>query len=271
MQVEDLELDRNGVSPPPQPSPSERNWNPTLIVAAIVLAVAGGALARWWTLRSADTPPQNTAPVTRATDVPIAGPAVTLPPLDQMDPFLRTLLGALSARPELAAWLATDDLIHQMAFTIDRVSRGGSPASELRVLAPQTEFTQRRSGRVRQIDPASYRRYDGLAETFASVDPAAVATAYRTIQPRLNEAYVGLGRGGTSVDVAVQQALDVLIATPIPSEPLTLIEGKGATWAYADPDLEALDPAQKHLLRMGPQNAARVIETLKAVRQRLAS
>ncbi len=271
MEVDDLELDRDGVSPPPQPSPSERTWNPTLIVAAIVLAVAGGALARWWTLRSADTPAQDAAPVTRATDVPITGPAVTLPPLDQMDPFLRTLLGALSARPELAAWLATDDLIHQMAFTIDRVSRGGSPASELRVLAPQTEFTQRRNGRVRQVDPASYRRYDGLAETFASVDPAAVAAAYHTIQPRLNEAYVSLGRGGPGVEVAVQQALDVLIATPIPAEPVTLIEGKGATWAYADPDLEALDPAQKHLLRMGPQNAARVIETLKAVRQRLAS
>ena len=73
------------------------------------------------------------------------------------------------------------------------------------------------------------------------------------------------------MDVAVQQALDVLIETPIPSGPVELVEGKGATWAFADPALERLDPAQKQLLRMGPRNAARVIETLKAVRQQLQS
>jgi hypothetical protein len=242
-----------------------------LVVAALVVAVAVGALARWWTLRGTDDAAPAAPVAARGTDVPIASAAPPLPPLDQMDPYLRTLLGALSSRPELAAWLATDDLIHQMAFTIDRVSRGSSPASELGVVAPQGEFASRRSGRERQVDPASYQRYDGLAETLASVDPAAVAAAYRTIRPRLNEAYLSLGRGETSVDVAVQQALDVLIATPIPQGPVMLMEGRGATWAYANPDLEALDPAQKHLLRMGPQNAARVIEVLKAVRQQLAS
>jgi len=59
------------------------------------------------------------------TDVPLAS-APALPPLDQMDPYLRTLLRGLSTRPELAAWLATDNLIQQMALTIDRVSRGAS-------------------------------------------------------------------------------------------------------------------------------------------------
>ena len=106
-----------------------------------------------------------------------------------MDRYLRTLLGALSARPELAAWLATDDLIYQAAWTIDRVSRGNSPASELRVLAPKDEITTARAGRTRRLTDASYQRYDGIAETLASVDAGAVATAYRTIRPRLNEAY----------------------------------------------------------------------------------
>ena len=269
--VDDLDLDRDGVRPPLLPPEPERGWKPWLVGAAVLLAVAGGALARWWTLRTAtgDAPVASTAPAaTSATDVPLAT-AVTLPPLEQMDPYLRALLGALSARPELAQWLATDDLIHQMAFTIDRVSRGASPASELGVLAPDTEFATRRVGRVRQVDESSYARYDGLAETLATVDPGAVAAAYRTIQPRLNEAYISLGRTESSVDVAVQQALDVLIATPIPAGPITVVEGRGATWAFADRDLEALDPAQKHLLRMGPRNAARVIETLKQVRQRL--
>jgi hypothetical protein len=271
MPPDDLELDRDGVTPPPLAPAPERTWNPWLIGAAVVLAVAGGALVRWWTLpaRTGDAPNAASAPVA-STDVPI-DPAANLPPLDQMDPYLRTLLGALSARPELAAWLATDDLIYQMAWTIDRVSRGASPVSELRVIAPEAELSTERAGRRQRLTQASYQRYDGLAETLASIDPAAVATAYRTIRPRLNEAYRSLGQTESSVDVAVQQALDVLIATPVPSGPIEVVEGKGATWQFADPALEALHPAQKHLVRMGPSNASRVVQALVEVRRRLQS
>jgi hypothetical protein len=272
MSVDDLELDRDRATPPPSPPEPAREWPLGLVAAAVVLAILGGALARWWTLGS--TPePSPAAPAAAATvgGEPVSAGGVTLPPLDQMDAFLRALLGALSTRPELAAWLATDDLIHQMAFTVDRVSRGGSPAQELGVLAPDTPFTTRRVGGVRQVDESSYGRYDGLADTLAGVDPAAVAAAYRTIQPRLQEAYASLGRTGSHVDVAVQQALDILVATPMPDGPIAVVEGRGAMWVFADPALEALDPAQKHLLRMGPRNAARVIETLKQVRQRLPS
>ena len=137
------------------------------------------------------------------------------------------------------------------------------------MIAPEAELTTERAGRRYRLTQASYQRYDGLAETLASIDPAAVATAYRTIRPRLNEAYRSLGQAESSVDVAVQQALDVLIATPVPSGPIEVVEGKGATWAFADPALEALPAAQKHLLRMGPRNASKVVQALVQVRQRL--
>lgn len=269
MPVDDLELDPDGAPPPVLAPAPERSWNRWLVGAAVVLAIAGGALARWWTLPAAPTPATTeSSPPVASTDVPL-DPAVNLPPIDQMDPYLRALLGALSARPELAAWLATDDLIYQAAWTIDRVSRGASPAGELGVLAPKEDIATGRAGRVRHITEASYQRYDGIARTMASVDPEAVAKAYRTIRPRLDEAYRSLGQTEGSVDVAVQQALDLLIATPIPSGPIEVVEGKGATWMFADPALEALPAAQKHLLRMGPANASAIVQALVQVRQRL--
>ncbi len=269
MPVDDLELDRGGVTPPPPPpleAPSYTKW----IVAAIVAVAVLGGVARWWTMRE----PPAAAPVAEAPVVPAPAPeppAIVLPPLDDMDPFLRTLLGALSSRPELARWLATDNLIRQMAAMIDRVSQGASPARDLKVIAPNEGITTEGRGRTRTISDASYRRYDGIAATVTSMDPAAVATAYRTIRPRLNEAYVALGRTDTDVDVAVRRALDLLIATPIPNGPVTIVEGKGATWAYADPALESLQPAQKQLLRLGPANAARVVTLLTAVREQIGS
>jgi hypothetical protein len=267
----DLELDRGGVPPPVLPPPPETDWR-WWILGAVVLAMIGGGLARWWTMDRTsvpETPPpaaSSAPPPAATTPTP---PAVELPPFEQMDPFLRALLGALSARPELARWLATDQLLLQMAAAIDRVARGDTPAPDLKVLAPAEAFTPATRGRVREIGPDSFRRYDCLAETLAGIDPAAAVRAYRTIQPRLDEAYRRLGRAESGVDVAVRQALDVLIATPIPDGPLRIEEGRGATWRFADPALESLPPAQKQLLRMGPQNAARIIDTLRQVRQQL--
>jgi hypothetical protein len=272
MGVDDIDLDRDGLPPPPLPPPPPDTSQAPWIVGAILLAVLIGGAARWWTGRDAGPEPAVAVPAATPPAADAAPPAaVPLPPLDEMDPFLRTLLGTLSTRPELARWLATDGLIRQMAMIVDRVAQGGTPARDLKVMAPEGTFGVTGGGRTRTVPPDTYRRYDGIADTIASLDPAAVATAYRTIRPRLAEAYTALGRSDTDVDVAVRRALDVLIATPIPDGPVTVVEGKGATWAYADPALERLDPVQKQLLRLGPDNAARVITLLTAVRQQLAS
>jgi hypothetical protein len=271
--LDDQQLRPSPESPgePPPESGSRR-----LFVIAVVVGLLAGGLGAWWWISGRPAPPAT--PVaesqpTTGTDQPLsapAEPAVELPPLMEMDPFLRTLLGALSARPELAAWLATDDLIRQLASAIDRVSRGGSPARDLAVLAPQATFSVRRSGRQVTLDPAAYRRLDGVAETVASLDPEAVARAYRTILPRLEEAYRGLGYPSGHVDAAVDEALRVLLDTPIVQDPVRLIEGPGATWLFADPDLESLDPAQKQLLRMGAANVERIQTKLHALRGAVA-
>ncbi len=130
-------------------------------------------------------------PRRRSTSRPL--PPVNLPPLDQMDGFLRPLLSALSSRPELARWLATDDLVRQLAMAIDQAATGASPARDFKVIAPTTPFVPAGRGLRRTIDPASYRRYDGLVQTVTSIDASSVAKIYKTIHPRLNEAYRSLG------------------------------------------------------------------------------
>jgi hypothetical protein len=148
---------------------------------------------------------------------------------------------------------------------VDRLANPAWPAKDMRVLTPDADFAIVARGRGRAIDPASYRRYDGLADTVASLDAASVARIYRTIKPRLSEAYRALGRSDSDLDAAVAVALDKLASTPTVPDPVAVREGKGATWAFVDPALEALDPAQKHLLRMGPANQARVQAKLKEI------
>jgi len=233
----------------------------------LVLLLGGGA---WWMSR--DEKPANVTPVAvTATEAPITAPPppAPLPPLDRMDPLMRLLLSALSARPELARWLATDNLVQQLAAAIDKASLGKSSSKEFKAIAPAGPFVISRASGRRTIDPAGYRRYDGLVETVTSSDASAVARVYKTIRPRLNEAYRNIGHPGGDVDRAVGQALDILIDTPVVRQPIAVVEGSGARWAYADPKLESLTQTQKQLLRMGPDHVDALLVWLRALRNGL--
>jgi hypothetical protein len=239
-----------------------------IIAIVLVLFLAGGA---WWMSRP-PAPPANASPKAVAgTEVPIdrPPPPVDLPPLDRMDAFLRPLLSALSSRPELARWLATDDLVRQLAMAIDQASGGDSPARDFKVIAPASPFVPAGRGSRHSIDPASYKRYDGLAQTITSIDASKVAQIYKTIRPRLNDAYRSIGHPEGNVDAAVNKTLDILIDTPDVKNPIALTEGSGAGWAFADADLEELAPSQKQLLRMGPVHADAIKVWLRALQNAL--
>ncbi len=241
-----------------------------IIGALLVLFIAGGA---WWMSRRPATVAENTSPAAvTATEAPIDKPAESPlpppPPLSEMDAYLRPLLAALSSRPELARWLATDDLVRQLAMAIDQAAVGGSPARDFKVLAPETRFTTTGRAPQRTIDPASYGRYDGLVGTVTSIDAPAVARIYRAIRPRLNEAYQGLGHPDGDVDRAIKNALDILLDTPVVQDPVRVVP-QGGAWAYADPELEELAPTQKQILRMGPAHTEAVLTWLRALQRAL--
>lgn len=239
---------------------------PIAIIAGILIVIISGGI--WWFSRSASS--SNTSPaVVTGTEAPIdspkgATPPVTLPPLAQMDGFLRPLLEALSDRPELAKWLATDDLVRQMAMAIDQASTGDSPARDLKVLKPAGTFTATRRGTRSTIDPASYKRYDGLVQTITSMDAAKVAGIYKTIRPRLSEAYQQAGNPGGNVESALLKTIDILLDTPTVKDPVDVL-GSGL-YLFTNDDLESLLPTQKQLLRMGPANVEKLQAWLKTFR-----
>jgi hypothetical protein len=165
----------------------------------------------------------------------------------------------------MANWLATDDLVRQLAAAIDQASAGGSPARDFKVIAPSSAFAARGGGDRRTIDPASYQRYDGLVRTVTSIDASRVAQIYNTIRPRLNEAYRAMGHPEGNVDAAIQRTIAILLDTPAIKDPIAVTADGHAGWAFANNDLEDLAPTQKQLLRMGPANADAVKVWLRAL------
>lgn len=242
-----------------------------IIAIALVVFLAGGA---WWMSRDTKAPAaaQNATPAaTVATEAAVPKTEalpLKLPPMEEMDAFLRPLLGALSSRPELANWLATDDLIGQLASAIDQAAVGGSPARDLKVIKPAGPFNVSGRGNQRFIDAASYHRYDSLVQTVTSIDATRAAVLYKTIRPRLNDAYRGMGNPAGDVDRAIAQVFDILLDTPIVTDPIPIVADEGA-WMFADEDLESRPPAQKQLLRMGAANVERIQVWLRALQNAL--
>ena len=195
---------------------------------------------------------------------PESVPATTLPPLAESDAVVRELAGGLSQHPGLSGWLSGQGLIQRFVAVVDNLAEGTSPRPHLLFLAPEASFqTVTRNGRL-YVDPRSYGRYDGVADVLASLDPRAAVGLYRQLQPLCEEAYRELGHPPGRFDDVLAKAIQTLLATPVVEGEIELTP-KVVTYAFADPRLEALSPAQRHLLRMGPRNVRLIQGELRAL------
>ncbi len=240
----------------------------------IVVGVLAVAVFAWWYFGSRGKSLPVNAPVSESEGVvqpPAAarnpaepGEAIDLPPLDESDAVVRSLVERLSSHPQVAAWLTTDHLIRNMAVTVANIASGETPARHLRVVRPIGPFAVRQSNGETWLDQASYRRYDNLASAADSLDARGVARFYATVKPRLDEAYRDLGSAEPEFDTTLQRAIVALLKTPIVDGDIRL-RADSVSYKFADPALEGLSKAQRQFLRMGPRNMRTVKAKLREV------
>lgn len=205
----------------------------------------------------------GSAPLAQA--VPSAAPAVPLPSLDDSDAVVRQLAAGLSARPELARWLSRTALVRTLTVVVVNVADGETPRPHLDFLAPKLRYrAARRPARLIAPDPAGFAGYDLFADTVASVDATAAAKAYRGLAPLFEAAYVELGHPEGGFPAALDRATRALLAVPVLRDDVELVP-HAVGFRYADPKLEALTPAQKQFLRIGPRNVRLVQGKLREV------
>ncbi len=266
MDLKDYELRADGESPPPEPGASRPRAG---IVVALLLIVAAIGAGYWYLLRPSTTPvsqappaKQEPAPAPAATPLGAEPESVEVPPLDESDGVVRDLVRELSTHPRVLAWLATDGLIRNFSVVVENIASGQTPAKHLQVLRPTSPFSTTGTGTDVRVDPASYERYTPVADAVASVDAQAAARVYATLKPRIEEAHRELSP--EPFDRTLERAIVRLLETPIPAGGEQVVP-RGAGYQYADPRLEALSPAQKLLLRMGPRNARIVQDKLREI------
>ncbi len=239
-------------------------------MAAVALLAAGWLSYLWLAPQTPEVAPgpelvepladeAQTAPAEPAAPEPgiDEAPAETLPALDESDAWLGAEAAKLSQDPALAPWLASGDLVRRFVASVDNVADGESPRAHLPFLAPREPFRAvTREGRT-VTDPRSFARWDAVGQAVASLDAGRCAELYRRAKPLVDDAFRALGEGDERFDARLARAIRSLLETPVPTGDEELVR-PSVFFEYADPELEALDPAQKHLLRMGPANVRRI-------------
>jgi len=184
--------------------------------------------------------------------------------LDRSDTAVRELVAAEKIPAGMKEWLQQKEIVRTVVAAVDSIARGESPAAQLPFLAPAAKFAvTERNGKL-FIDPRSFGRYDPLVNAFTAIPDKTWTTWYWKLRPTLEKAFAELGYPGITFAQRLQQAIEQLVQAPLPRENAVL-EKKILSYAYADAGLENLNPAQKHLLRLGPENVARIQGKLRAL------
>ncbi len=246
---------------------------PVAIVVAIVVAILL-AVGAYMQLGGGEPEPEPAPPPVAPqppAEPPLPEPepaAIVLPPLDESDVMLLSMIEGLSAHPRLGDAVDIEGIVRVFVMAVVAIANGESPRATLQYLEPGESFAiAERDGKV-VIDPASFERYTWITGVFSSLDANGAAEAYGQLEPLFDEAYRGLGYPDGRFRDALDAAMNRLASTPVPEGYVEVRRGT-VLWEFRDPALEALSPPQKHLLRMGPANARLVQSKIREIQAAL--
>jgi hypothetical protein len=195
---------------------------------------------------------------------PASSEGLTKPPveLDMSDDLVRQLAREISTHPRLAEWLKSKDLIRRFVAAVDNIANGLSPRAHIDFFQPPGEFVTIKRGDVYVADPEGYSRYHTVVDVFVSLDSSQCVSLFRSMKPLCQEAYRDLGYPDQDFEQTILRAIGELMGTPV-VEGNIFLEKAVLNYVILDPALENLSDAQKHLLRMGPENVGAIQAKLR--------
>jgi len=182
--------------------------------------------------------------------------------LAESDDWVRKKSQEISPHAGWTEWLMNKNLVRRLTAAVVNITEGKSPRKHLNFLGPQKPFSALKKDEKLYLDPQSYDRYNLVAEVFSNLDASRAVGLFKEFNPLFQEAYRELGYPQGDFQGALIQAMKELLAVPVVEGGIQLKETVLSYWAVDD-NLEDLSEAQKHLLRMGPQNTRKIQKKLR--------
>jgi len=271
-------------------------WSKALIVVLALALLALGVM--WWRTPQRANPAPAAAPVVQPVATPASAappaiefpitpadsasqPAFVIPAPENTDAAVQANLIDLAGREGVLGFLQLDGFVRRVVATVDNLDRQHAPARVWPVNPTPGRFGTVELSGIERIAPDNAKRYEGFVGFVESVDMARAAALYRWMYPLFQRSYEELGYPGKYFNDRLVKVIDHLLATRAPPQPVpvTLLEIKGPVssqrpwvhYRFTDPALEQASAGQKLLMRMGPDNQARLQAKLAEFRSALVS
>lgn len=160
------------------------------------------------------------------------------------------------------------NLIRNFVAFVDNVANGALARDSAVIQGPHERFKVTEKENKAWMDTANYARYDAIVDWFTDLEPTLLARIYSQYEPLFNEAYAEISRPDGQFIDRLQEAIAHIQETPLVEGAIELDTQK-VMYRYQDPALESLSSVQKQMLRMGPDNIARVNAKLAQLFQAL--
>jgi len=263
-----------------------------VFAAFVVIAIAAGLGAAFyvWKTREVAPPAPQPPPVAQSTPgvapQPNFGPPVRnpieavphpaeestqpLPAIAESDSTLHDALATLIPGATLDQLLYPDRIVTRIVATVDNLPRPAL-SMDVRPLKPVPgSLAVVGAEGAKQIGVDNGPRYAPYVRALTSIDSRKLVALYVHFYPLFQQAYRDLGYPNGYFNDRLVEAIDNALAAPAPEGPVTLTQPK-VLYEYADPALQSLSAGQKIMIRMGPENAAKVRAKLREIRALVAA
>ena len=171
---------------------------------------------------------------------------------------------------QLRKYFNLQEQARRLVITVDNLPREHVP-SQLRVTRGVPELLRvKKDGETITLDPSNYERYDRIISYVEKMDARKIGRLYAKFYPLLQRTYEETGFPEERFHDRVLAALDDMMDAPRPTGPIRLVQPK-VLYRFEDDHLENLSAGQKIMIRVGPDNAARLRKMLARVRAAIAA
>jgi hypothetical protein len=263
-----------------QPPSSGARWVWPVAIGAVLIALAAAGYYFWRQQAEAPAvvapvlPPQPAAPQTSGSGIehPVgeaANSAAPLPALAESDGAVREALSGLFGAATFDALFRPQELVRNIVATIDNLPRRNVALRLVPVKPVAGAFKVTSHDGTVAIGSDNAARYAPYVKAMDAVDSAKLVALYVRLYPLFQQAYVDLGYPSRYFNDRVFEVIDHLLAAPEVPGTVALTQPK-VLYEYADPALADLSAGQKVLVRMGPENEAKVKAKLREIKRALS-
>jgi len=199
-------------------------------------------------------------------EVALQAPAV--PSEEALAAFSADLAGFADGA-SLTRFFGLEGVVRRAVSSADNITADELPIRARVVRNTPGAFAVRRQGDSFWLDDeANHRRYEPFVRFVESLDTRRAASLYTRHYALFQGEFRNQGSPDRYFNDRVVAAIDHLLATPEVSRPVQLVQPR-VLFRYADPAIESLSAGQKAMIRVGPENAARLKAKLRAMRAEL--